>query len=162
MAELTEKCEHRNKLNDRLEGEQFDINKLRQLPEDVGRLIFEYLPYDVRSKYFIEQYNPFALFNKASVRIRRAFMTVAFANNMRFIGMNKKQRCIHSSEIAEIESQLLNDKIYTMIYQFAQDDRKGTYFMIRDMCILFKKNKKYRVLPSDYKQKIANMRTNRF
>ena len=162
MAELTEKCEHMNKLNDRLEGEHFDINKLRQLPEDVVRLIFEYLPYDVRCKYFIEQYNPFAIFNKASVRIRRAFMTVAFTNNMRFIGMNKKQRCIHSSEIAEIESQLLNDKIYTMIYQFAQDDRKGTYFMIRDMCILFKKNKKYRVLPSDYKQKIANMRTNRF
>jgi hypothetical protein len=162
MAELTEKCEHMNKLNDRLEGEQFDINKLRQLPEDVVRLIFEYLPYDVRSKYLTEQYNPFALFNRASVRIRRAFMTVAFANNMRFIGMNKKQRCIGSAEVAEIESQLLNDKIYTIIYQFAQDDPKGTYFMIRDMCLLFKKNKKYRVLMSDYQQKIANMRINRF
>jgi hypothetical protein len=162
MAELTEKNEHLAKLNDRIEGEQFDINKLRLLPEDVVRLIFEYLPYDVRSKYLIEQYNPFALFNKTSVRIRRAFMTIAFANQLRFIGMSKKERCICSVDTSDIESQLLNDKIYTIIYQFAQDDPKGTYFMIRDMCLLFKKNKKYRIEMGDYREKIANMRTNRF
>jgi len=132
------------KYHDRRGGQRFDISSLDKLPLDVVLYIGEFLTHNVCTQYLEDVYNPFPIFNKLRVNVKRNFITLAILNKKYFSHLSKTQ--IHDAEnkIHFAGHDTINDEIFALIHAAKQTNPEGAHKLIKSMCILFKKNKKYK------------------
>jgi len=143
-AKIQKKEQSTQRQHDRRGGRRFDISSLDKLPLDVVLYIGEFLTSSVRTKYLEDVYNPFPIFNKLRVNVKRDFITLAILNKKYFSHLSKPQ--IHDAEnkIHFAGHDTINDEIFALIHAAKQTNPEGAHKLIKSMCILFKKNKKYK------------------
>jgi hypothetical protein len=133
------------KKNDKEKGRCFDLNKLKILPIEICKIIYDYMPYDEKIKYLESTYNPYSIFNKLGVSIKRNFIHIAIKNTRKFLALTHEEKIKICDKIHFAGCNTINDEIALFIYAAKDKDPKDLYILIRQMCILFKKNKKYKI-----------------
>jgi len=125
-------------------GRKFDIAKLDKLPLDVVLYISEFLMHNVRTKYLEDVYNPHPIFNKLRVNVKRDFITLALLNKKYFSHLTTPERNDAENKIHFAGCKTINDEIAALIHRAKHENPEGAYKLIKAMCILFEKNKKYK------------------
>jgi hypothetical protein len=132
------------RLHDARGGRKFDIAKLDKLPLDVVLYIGEFLMHNVRTKYLEDVYNPVPIFNKLRVNVKRDFITLALLNKKYFSHLTTPERNDAENKIHFAGCKTINDEIAALIHRAKHENPEGAYKLIKAMCILFEKNKKYK------------------
>jgi hypothetical protein len=130
--------------HDKRGGRKFEISKLDKLPLDVVLYIGEFLMHEVRTKYLEDVYNPLPIFNKLRVNVKRDFITLAILNKKYFSHLTKYEINDAENKIHFAGHNTINDQISALIHRAKQENPEGVHKLIKAMCILFKKNKKYK------------------
>jgi hypothetical protein len=144
-AKIVKETSKIQKKNDKEKGRCFDLNKLQMLPVEVCKIIYEYMPYEEKMKYLESTYNPYSIFNKLGVSIKRNFIHIAIKHAQKFSGLTHEEKIKIYDKIHFAGCGTINDEIALFIHSAKQNDQKDLYILIRQMCILFKKNKKYKI-----------------
>jgi hypothetical protein len=132
------------KYHDTRGGQRFDISSLDKLPLDVVLYIGEFLTRNVRTKYLEDVYNPSPIFNKLRVNVKRDFITLAILNKKYFSHLTKNEINDAETKINFARHNTINDEVSALIHTAKQVNPEGAHKLIKSMCILFKKNKKYK------------------
>jgi hypothetical protein len=132
------------RLHDARGGRKFDIAKLDKLPLDVVLYIGEFLMHNVRTKYLEDVYNPLPIFNKLRVNVKRDFITLALLNKKYFSHLTTPERNDAENKIHFAGCKTINDEIAALIHRAKHENPEGAHKLIKAMCILFEKNKKYK------------------
>jgi hypothetical protein len=130
--------------HDARSGKKFNISDLDKLPLDVVLYIGDFLMSSVRTQYLEDVYNPFPIFNKLRVNVKRNFITLALLKNKYFAHLTTPERNDTENKIHYAGCKTINDEIATLIHRAKNDNPEGAHKLIKAMCILFKKNKKYK------------------
>lgn len=144
--------------HDRRGGQRFDISSLDKLPLDVVLYIGEFLMHNVRTQYLEDVYNPFPIFNKHRINVKRNFIQMALLRGKYFAHLSKIQRNDAENKIHFAGCTTINDEISSIIHTAKQTNPEGAYKLIKTMCILFKKNKKYKANWHKFHAEITRLR----
>jgi len=131
------------KRHDKRGGKHFDISKLNLLPLEVVCYIGEFLTYDVRIQYLESLYKPLSIFNKLRINVKMFFIELALLQKKYFSHLSEKQKEEYNTKIHLACGKTINDEIYSLVHNAKQVNPEGAFRLIKAMCILFKKNKKY-------------------
>ena len=143
-AKIQKKEQSVQRQHDRRGGKKFEISKLDKLPLDVVLYIGEFLTHEVRTQYIEDAYNPFPIFNKLRVNVKRDFITLALLNKKYFSHLTKEETNDAENKIHFAGHNTINDQISALIHRAKQVNPEGAHKLIKAMCILFEKNKKYK------------------
>jgi hypothetical protein len=130
--------------HDRRGGRGFEISSLDKLPLDVVLHIGEFLMHNVRTQYLEDVYNPFPIFNKLRINVKRNFVQMALLRGKYFSHLSKNEKIDAKNNIHFAGCKTINDEISSLIHAAKHINPEGAYKLIKTMCILFKKNKKYK------------------
>jgi hypothetical protein len=125
-------------------GKKFNIADLDKLPLDVVLYIGDFLMHHVRTQYLEDVYKPIPIFNKLRVNVKRNFITLALLNKRYFSHLTPVERTEAENKIHFAGYNVINDEISSLIHRAKQENPGGAHRLIRAMCILFEKNKKYK------------------
>jgi hypothetical protein len=126
-------------------GKKFDITTLDKLPLEVVLYVGEFLSYDFRIQYLEDSYKPYSIFNKLGLSIKRNFVQLLLKSYKNFTSLTKKRRNEFSDKIHFAGCKTINNEIGNFIYQMKQECPEDAHKLIRKMCIMFKKNRKYNI-----------------
>ena len=131
--------------HDRRGGQRFDISSLDKLPLDVVLYIGEFLTSSVGTKYLEDVYKPLPIFNKLRISFKYNFISLALLKGDCFSHLTLSERKSTERKIHFTGCKTINDEVYALINQAKQENPNGAHKLIKSMCILFKKNKKYNI-----------------
>ena len=143
-AKMQKKEQSVQRLHDKRGGQRFNISVLDKLPLDVVMYIGEFLMCNVRTQYLEDVYKPFPIFNKLCINVKRNFIILALLKKKYFSHLTTGEREAAENKIHFAGCTTINDEIATLIHRARQENPEGVYRLIKAMCILFKKNKKYK------------------
>jgi hypothetical protein len=132
------------RFHDKRGGKRFDLSDLDKLPLDVVLYIGDFLMYNVRTQYLEDVYNPLPIFNKLRINVKRDFITLALLKNKYFAHLTTPERNDTENKIHYAGCKIINDEIAALIHRAKNENPEGAHKLIKAMCILFKKNKKYK------------------
>jgi len=131
------------KKHDERTGSKFDITRLDRMPLDVVLYIGEFLTHEVQTQYLEDVYNPFSIFNKLKVNTKRYFLQLALEHKKYFSHLSTMEMVKASERVHFAGYNTINEEISALIYAAKQKNPQGAHKLIKAMCMLFKKNKKY-------------------
>lgn len=143
-TKMQKKEQSAQKHHDKRGGERFNIADLDKLPLDVVLYIGDFLMYNVRTQYLEDVYNPFPFFNKLPMNVKRYFITLALLQKKYFSHLAGNERIEAENKIHFAGCKTINDEIANIVHRARQENPEGVYRLIKAMCILFKKSKKYK------------------
>jgi hypothetical protein len=131
------------KKHDERTGSKFDITRLDRMPLDVVLYIGEFLTHEVQTQYLEDVYNPFSIFNKLKVNTKRYFLQLALEDKKYFSHLSTMEMVKASERLHSAGYNTINEEISALIHAAKQKNPQGAHKLIKAMCMLFKKNKKY-------------------
>lgn len=131
------------KKHDKRGGKKIDLSNLDKLPLEIALYIGEFLTCDVRIQYLEAAYKPLPILNKLNITVKRHFFTLALMNKKYFSHLSKEKIKESDRKIHFAGCNTINDEIYSLIHHAKQENPRGAYLLLRAMCIIFKKGKKY-------------------
>jgi hypothetical protein len=142
------------------EGKKLSLSLLSQLPQDIVQLIHEFLPFETRTQYLVDLYNPLKTFKKLSEWVKVKFIQFAFDSREYFshIPIYKKIEIALSIGLGR-EKSCINNIASILIHEANILNPQGAFHFIQSLCITFKPGKKYTINYSELcnrRQQIRN------
>jgi len=130
--------EKNQKMQDKFDGKKIKLSLFEILPLDIVKNIEEFLPYKVKIQMLEDTYKPLQILNKQNLVLKRTLIEIMINSQL-----SEQTKSEYNTKIYFKPSKTINDEIADIIYQTKQTNPELIYHVIKTMCILLKKNKKY-------------------
>ena len=115
--------------------------------------------HNVRIQYLEDVYNPLPVFNKLRISFKHNYISLALLKGECFSHLTLAERNSIERTIHFAGCKTINDEVHALINQAKQENPNGAHKLIKSMCILFKKNKKYNINWNAFQTERNKLRT---